>query len=113
MRRKNEKILSKPKLKTKLSVMYNSGKQKEKLKKDNGEEKKNEVYALSDDSQLTLREKEVMVHILEGFTSREIADRLFVCPETIETHRKNIIKKFGVKNTAHAVAHAFRNNLIQ
>ena len=93
--------------------MYLNLKHKEEPKKHFSEETKKCITPFRDISQLTAREREVLVNILEGYTSKEIADRLFVCPETIDTHRKNIIRKFKVKNIAHAIAHAFRNNLIQ
>ncbi len=49
---------------------------------------------------LTKREKEVLSHILEEKTTQEIADILALSVLTVETHRKNILHKLGVKNTA-------------
>lgn len=51
-------------------------------------------------TKLSIRELEVLNLIMQGFTSREIADQLFVCYETIKSHRKNILEKTGAKNTA-------------
>lgn len=48
---------------------------------------------------LTKREKEILHLIKEGLTNQQIADTLFLSLYTIETHRKNIKQKLGVKNT--------------
>ena len=50
---------------------------------------------LIDNSELSNREKQVMDLVLQGKTSKEIADLLFVSKSTIDTHRKNILKKTG------------------
>jgi DNA-binding NarL/FixJ family response regulator len=49
---------------------------------------------------LTRREREVLTLIADGLTSQEMADRLFVSSLTIETHRRNLLTKFCVHNTA-------------
>jgi DNA-binding NarL/FixJ family response regulator len=49
--------------------------------------------------QLTKRESEIIKLISQGLTSQEIADRLFISPRTVETHRANLLKKVGVKNS--------------
>ena len=49
---------------------------------------------------LTRREKEVLGLIADGLTNNEIAHKLFVSSTTIDTHRKNLLAKFGVKNVA-------------
>lgn len=61
---------------------------------------------------LTKREKEVMELIAEGMTNPEIAERLFVNCSTIDSHRKNMLTKFNVKNTAALVGFVVRHNLI-
>jgi len=49
---------------------------------------------------LTKREKEIMQLIAEGMTSNEIANKLFLSIYTVDTHRKNLLTKFEVNNTA-------------
>lgn len=61
---------------------------------------------------LTRREREVLELIAEGLTNPEIAEKLFLNVTTIDSHRKNMITKFNVKNTAALVKLAVINNLI-
>lgn len=49
---------------------------------------------------LTAREKEILQLIAQGMTNLEIASQLFISPLTVDSHRKNLLAKFGVKNTA-------------
>lgn len=49
---------------------------------------------------LTRREKEILKLIAKGLKSNEIADQLFLSPYTVDTHRKNLLTKFEVNNTA-------------
>lgn len=55
---------------------------------------------------ITKREKEVLKLIVEGFTSAEIAKRLYISARTVETHRSNLMSKLGLKNTAALVRYA-------
>lgn len=48
---------------------------------------------------LTNKEKEVISYLVDGFSSKQIADKLDVSPRTIETHRANVLNKFNLKNT--------------
>jgi len=59
------------------------------------------TYELSDSNvpTLTRREKEILKLLSDGFTSHEIANRLFLSSYTIDTHRKNMLQKFNVHNT--------------
>jgi DNA-binding CsgD family transcriptional regulator len=61
---------------------------------------------------LTRREKEVLELIAEGLTNNEMAERLFVSPSTIDTHRKNLLMKLNAKNTAELVKIALVKRLI-
>jgi len=55
---------------------------------------------------ITKREKEVLKLIVEGFTSSEIAKKLFISTRTVETHRSNLMNKLELKNTAALVRYA-------
>ncbi len=61
---------------------------------------------------LSERENEIIILIAEGFTNAQIADQLFLSNHTINTHRKNIMAKLGVKNTAGIVMYAVKTNLV-
>jgi DNA-binding NarL/FixJ family response regulator len=55
------------------------------------------------DLKLTTREIEIIKLISEGLTSHEMAEKLFISPRTVETHRANLIKKTGVKNSVELI----------
>jgi DNA-binding NarL/FixJ family response regulator len=61
-------------------------------------------------SELTKREREILSHIASGLTNPEIADKLFLSPATIKTHRKNIMRKLDVNNTASLVKYALEHS---
>jgi DNA-binding NarL/FixJ family response regulator len=61
---------------------------------------------------LSERENEIIILIAEGLTNEQIAEQLFLSKHTINTHRKNIMSKLGVKNTAGIVMYAVKMNLI-
>jgi DNA-binding NarL/FixJ family response regulator len=61
---------------------------------------------------ITRREKEVLELIAAGCTNAEIAERLFVSVSTIDTHRKNLLEKFNVRNTASLVRLATQQQII-
>jgi len=61
---------------------------------------------------LSERETEIITMIAEGLTNIMIADHLCLSNHTINTHRKNIMAKLGVKNTAGIVIYAVKTNLV-
>jgi DNA-binding NarL/FixJ family response regulator len=62
---------------------------------------------------LTQREREVLGLIAEGSTSKEIASKLFISLQTVETHRSNLMTKLRVKNVAGMVIYAVRLGLVK
>jgi len=63
-------------------------------------------------SRITTREVEIIRLISNEYSSREIANLLYISMETVKTHRKNIRKKLNVKNVAGVVRVAFQTQLI-
>lgn len=63
-------------------------------------------------SLLTEREIEILKMIAEEMTNQEVADKLFISPKTVETHRKNLMKKIGVNNTLGIYKFAVKHQLI-
>ena len=62
-------------------------------------------------SKLTKREIEIIKLIVQSSTNKEIADKLFLSELTINTHRKNAMRKLELKNTAGLVQFAIENNI--
>jgi DNA-binding NarL/FixJ family response regulator len=60
---------------------------------------------------LTSREMEIIKLISDGLTSQQMADKLFISPRTVETHRANLMKKVGVKNAIELVKKAEKMGL--
>lgn len=61
---------------------------------------------------LTKREIEILKHIAEGKSNQEIANHLYISYNTVDTHRKNIMHKLSIKNTAGLVRYAIEKGLI-
>jgi DNA-binding NarL/FixJ family response regulator len=61
---------------------------------------------------LTNREIEILKLISQEYSGKEIGEELFISASTVETHRKNLIKKLNVKNTIGLVKYALKHNLI-
>lgn len=74
--------------------------------------KTNKPPVIGKDYHLTTRELEVLALITEELTTAEIAEKLFLSVRTIEGHRKNLLLKLGVKNTAGLMIKAIREKLI-
>lgn len=62
---------------------------------------------------VTQREIEVIQCIAEGLSNKMIANKLDLSAHTVNTHRKNIMNKLGVNNTAGVVMFAVKNNLLE
>ncbi len=61
---------------------------------------------------LTRREKEILTMISEGMTNNAIAEKIFLSPYTVDTHRKNLLAKFNAANTAILIKKAGQAGLI-
>jgi DNA-binding NarL/FixJ family response regulator len=58
---------------------------------------------------LTNREKEILEYISKEFTNKEIASKLFISHRTVDTHRRNLLIKLDVRNTAGLVRYYYSN----
>lgn len=61
---------------------------------------------------ISRREKEILSLIAEGYTNPQIAEKLFVSQFTVDSHRKNLLAKLNVKNTASLIRLAVEKKLI-
>jgi DNA-binding NarL/FixJ family response regulator len=61
---------------------------------------------------LTDREQEVLAEIVNGLTTRQIAEKLFISHRTVETHRVNLMKKLNVHNIAELVKIAIDKKIV-
>lgn len=61
---------------------------------------------------ISKREKEILQLISEENTTAQIAQELYISVTTVETHRKNLLRKLGLKNTAGLMRFAFENSLV-
>ena len=61
---------------------------------------------------LSPRELEIIQLISKGYTSKDISDKLFLSHHTINTHRKNILKKLDVRGTPELINYAFAMGMI-
>lgn len=62
---------------------------------------------------LTEREREVLTHLAEGASNREIASALVISPKTVERHRENIMRKLNLHSRAELVRYAIRKGIIK
>lgn len=61
---------------------------------------------------LSLRETEVLKMVANGFSNKQIADKLFISIHTVITHRKNITSRLGIKSIPGLTLYAALNNLV-
>ena len=76
---------------------------------DNNSKIKYETFQITE---LSSREKEILILIAQEFTGSEIAEKTFISLNTVNTHRRNLISKLNVKNTAGLVKYAIEYGLL-
>ncbi|MCL2312116.1 MAG: response regulator transcription factor [Firmicutes bacterium] len=64
-------------------------------------------------NEFTDREKEIIIACKEGLLCKEIASRLGISINTVNTHKKNIFQKLGINNTMEMVQYALKNGIIR
>jgi DNA-binding CsgD family transcriptional regulator len=71
-----------------------------------------ENFGMESNDVLTRREKQVLLLLIEGKLSKEIASFLNISKQTVDNHRKNMLRKNNVANTSELVAKAIRQGLV-
>ncbi len=62
---------------------------------------------------LTEREREILKLVAEGYTNNQIAERLYISPKTVDTHRTHIMDKLNLHNRVELVKYAMRRGLLE
>lgn len=65
-----------------------------------------------DNNEISKRERAVLAMVAQGYTNKEIAEKLFISAHTVITHRKNIVKKLGIKTVSGLTVYAILNKII-
>lgn len=73
---------------------------------------KKSPHGLNQVPKLTRREKEILAEAAKGLTTNQMAEKLFISPHTVESHRKNLIEKFQTSNLSSAIKLAIEYGLI-
>ena len=63
-------------------------------------------------TELSSREKEILSYSVRGFTINDMADSMFVSPDTVKFHRRKLFEKLEVSNISEAIVYATNNKLI-
>jgi two-component system response regulator NreC len=66
----------------------------------------------SEEISLTLREKEMLQHIAQGLTNKQIASTLIISVKTVDAHIANVMKKLKVNNRAQLITWAYQNQCL-
>jgi DNA-binding CsgD family transcriptional regulator len=64
-----------------------------------------------EDKKISQRELEILHLVCLGNNSREISDQLFISELTVNTHRRNMVKRLGLKNSHQLVVWAFKERM--
>ncbi|KGL64208.1 two component system response regulator, LuxR family [Polaribacter sp. Hel1_85] len=85
----------------------------EEVKKNLNDSLFNPTKAKNQIVKISSREKEVLKLISEEMNTQEIAEELFISPNTVEVHRKNLMRKIGTKNMVGLVKYAIQQGIIK
>ena len=75
--------------------------------------KNNSSEVISESFDLSEREKEILISVTSGNTNKEIASNFSISIHTVMSHRKNIIRKIGIKSVSGLTVYALLNGLIE
>lgn len=74
---------------------------------------KDETNNQGESIELSNRERDILIHVAKGMTNKDISEILNISVHTVITHRKNIIRKTGIKSVSGLTVYALLNNLIE
>lgn len=64
------------------------------------------------DKPVTTREREILELISQGFSTKEIASRLYISEETVKSHRHHLFNKFSARNSPHLIQKALSEGIL-
>lgn len=67
---------------------------------------------VKDNNKISKRERTILECVAKGLTNKEIAEKLFISAHTVITHRKNIVRKLGIKTVSGLTVYAILNKII-
>ena len=94
-------------------IELNDNKQKVVNKILNLQNNNEETSVQNESVDLSNREVDVLVCVAKGMTNKDISDMLNISIHTVITHRKNIVKKTGIKSVSGLTVYALLNNLVE
>jgi DNA-binding NarL/FixJ family response regulator len=62
--------------------------------------------------EFTKRELEIIQMVSEGLKGKDISEKLYISEKTVETHKKNIMRKLSVNNMVEVIVYVMRNKII-
>ncbi|MDD4746593.1 MAG: response regulator transcription factor [Salinivirgaceae bacterium] len=74
---------------------------------------KKRLFASNKETVFTPREIEIIQHLCDGNSAKEVGNKLNVSPRTVETHRNNILRKLGFSNTAELIKYAVKQGIVE
>ena len=83
-----------------------------KFKQNDVSAKISKMISQENSEQLSKREKDVVICIVQGMSNKEVADHLFISVNTVITHRRNIARKLQIHSPAGLTIYAIVNNLV-
>jgi DNA-binding NarL/FixJ family response regulator len=72
----------------------------------------NELNSVHNMPALTDRERQIIQELADGLSFKEIGNKLFISPRTVENHKNNILEKLELKNTIELVKYAIKHKII-
>ena len=74
---------------------------------------KQRIFDSPMDIEISDREKDIIRLIADGLSTNEIGEKLFLSAHTVNTHRKNILSKLNVKNSAGVIRYGIQTGIVK
>ena len=71
----------------------------------------NDLDTIANKKSLTDRESLILRHLGQGMSYKQIGQKLYISPRTVESHKRNILAKLGLKTTVELIKYSMQNNI--